>query len=383
MDDKSNFRSFFQKSKNLTLVGIGNLVSNGISSIFWLYLASILEKEEYGEVGFLLAIVGTAGAFSLLGSSSTLAVYVSKGVKIQATIFFITLIAGLIASIFLLLFSQNIFISFYPLAYVVFTVIIFDYLGRKSFANYAKYMIIQRVLMVVFSLVFLQMFGVNGIILGYTLSLASFVFLIYQGFREGKIEFKLLKERKNFIVNSYATHVLEVINKNIDKIIIFPVFGSFILGPYHLGFQIFGVTMILPKIVALYLLPHEASGVKNEKLKKYTIISATVITVLTVVLSPVIIPQIFPKYIEAIEVIQIMGFAVPPASLSLILISELLGSENSKKVAIASSTSIIALSIGIIVLGEYFGLIGLAFALVIAKSVQCSVLMLFKNKILP
>ena len=378
-DDK--IRTFFQKSKNLTLVGIGNLVSNGISSLFWLFLASTLEKEEYGELGFLLATIGTVGAFSLLGSNNTLSVYVSKGVKIQATIFFITLIAGLMASIFLLVFSQNIFISFYPLAIVIFSVIIYDFLGRKSFVNYAKYMIIQRILIIIFSLVFLQIWGVNGIILGYTLSLGSFVFLIYQGFKEGKIEFRLLKERKNFIVNSYATHVLEVLNKNIDKIIIFPIFGAFILGPYQLGFQIFAMTMILPKIVTLYTLPHDASGSKNEKLKKYTFISSIIITALTVILSPIVIPQIFPKFVEAIEIVQIMGFAIAPSALSLILTSEFLGSENSKKVAIGSIVSIITLSVGIIALGEYFGLVGMAFALVIAKSLQCSVLILLKNKI--
>ena len=103
MVDESDFRSFFEKSKNLTAVGIGNLVANGISSIFWLFLATELTKEEYGELGFWLAIIGMIGAFALLGSNNTLTVYVAKGVKIQPTIFFITLIAGIIASISLII----------------------------------------------------------------------------------------------------------------------------------------------------------------------------------------------------------------------------------------------------------------------------------------
>jgi O-antigen/teichoic acid export membrane protein len=150
LDDVNNFRSFFQKSKSLTAVGLGNLISNAISSIFWLYIASVLGKEGYGELGYLLATVGTAGAFALLGSNSTLPVYVAKGVKIQATVFFITLVAGVVASVILLGITQNIFASFYPLAFVVFSVIVYDYLGRKAFVNYAKYMIIQRILMVIF-----------------------------------------------------------------------------------------------------------------------------------------------------------------------------------------------------------------------------------------
>lgn len=375
-----DFRSFFQKSKNLTAVGLGNLVSNAISVLFWLFLASILEKESYGELGFMLAIIGTSSAFALLGSNNTLAVYVAKGVKIQATIFAVTFIAGLVVSIILLVLTQNIFMSFYPLAFVAFSVIIYDFLGRKSFVNYAKYMIIQRILMVVFSLLFFQIWEINGIILGYTLSLGVFSFLVYKGFQEGKIDFKLLKFRTNFIVSSYITHVLAVASVNIDKMLIFPLFGASILGPYQLGFQVFVVLLILPKIVTQYTLPHDASGSKNIKLKKYTIISSGIITVLTIFLSPILIPEIFPKYMESIEVIQIMAVAVLPAALSLILTSELLGNENSKSVAIGSSFAITALSLGVLFLGEIFGLVGMAISLVIAKSLECLVLYTLKRK---
>lgn len=380
LDNDGDFRSFFQKSKNLTAVGLGNLIANAISALFWLFLASILEKETYGELGFMLAIIGTASAFALLGSNNTLTVYVAKGVKIQATIFAATLITGLIVSISLLILTQNIFLSFYPLAFVVFSVIIYDYLGRKAFVNYAKYMIIQRILMVVFSLILLQIWEINGVILGYTLSLGIFSVLVYRGFQQGKIDFKLLKTRTNFIVSSYITHVLAVSNVNIDKILIFPLFGASILGPYQLGFQVFVVLLILPKIVTQYTLPHDASGSRNIQLKKYTIISAGIITALTIFLSPILIPEIFPKYVEAIQVIQIMAFAVIPTALSLIFTSELLGNENSKAVAIGSAISICSLSFGVIFLGDLFGLVGMSIPLVIAKSLECSTLYILKAK---
>ncbi len=378
--DYGDFRSFFQKSKNLTAVGLGNLIANGISAIFWLFLASILEKELFGELGYLLAIISTASAFALLGSNNTLTVYVAKGVKIQTTIFAITLIAGLIVSISLLVLTQNIFLSFYPLAFVSFSVIIYDFLGRKAFVNYAKYMIIQRILMVIFSLIFLQIWEINGIILGYTLSFTIFSFLVFRGFKEGKIDFKLLRTRTNFIVSSYVTHVLAISSVSIDKMLIFPLFGASVLGPYQLGFQIYIVLLILPKIVAQYTLPHDASGFRNISLKKYTVISAGIITGFTIVLSPILVPEIFPKYMESIEIIQIMAIAVVPATLSLIFTSELLGNENSKSVAISSLFSIVSLSAGILLLGDILGLIGMAISLVIAKSLECLVLYILKNK---
>ena len=376
-----DFRKIFQKSKNLTALGSSYIISNAISAIFWLFLASILDVEQYGELGYLLAIVGTVGAFGLIGSNNTLTVYVAKGVKIQATIFLTTLIAGATLSIGLLIFTQNIFISFYPLALIIFSTVIFDLLGKKAFTDYGKYLVIQRILMVTFALIFLEIWGINGIIFGYTLSLGVFIFLTYKAFQEGKIDFKLLKDRKNFILNSYGTHILEVISVNIDKLIIFPMFGALILGPYQLGFQIFVVLMILPHIVTQYTLPHDATGIKNKSLKKYTMIISGIITGLTVILSPLLIPIIFPKYIESIEVIQIMGFALVPSALTLILTSELLGKENSKSVILGVIVAISTLIIGIMVLGENMGLLGLALSLVIARGLQCITLLILKNKI--
>jgi len=376
-----DFRKFFQKSKNLTFLGSSYIISNAISAIFWLFLASILDVDQYGELGYLLAIVGTVGAFGLIGSNNTLTVYVAKGIKIQATVFFITLIAGVGLSIGLLVFTQNILISFYPLALIIFSTVIFDLLGRKAFANYGKYLVIQRILMVIFALVFLEIWGVNGIIFGYTLSFTVFSFLIYKAFQEGKIDFKLLKDRKNFILNSYGTHVLEVISINIDKLIIFPMFGALILGPYQLGFQIFVVIMILPHIVTQYTLPHDATGIRNKSLKKYTLIISGIITGLAVILSPLLIPIFFPKYIEAVDVIQIMVFALVPSTLTLILTSELLGKEKTKSIILSVIVAIIALIVGIVILGEYMGLLGLALSLVIARSLQCVTLLILKNRI--
>jgi O-antigen/teichoic acid export membrane protein len=375
----TDFRNFFQKSKNLTVLGSSYILSGAISAVFWLFLASILDVDQYGELGYLLALVGTVGAFGLIGSNNTLTVYVAKGVKIQATIFLVTLIAGITLSIGLLIFTQNILISFYPLAVIIFSTVIFDFLGKKAFTNYGKYLIIQRILMVTFALIFLEIWGINGIVFGYTLSLAVFVFLFYKAFQENKIDFKLLKDRKNFILNSYGTHVLEVVSINIDKLIIFPMFGALILGPYQLGFQIFILLLIIPSIVTQYTLPHDATGIKNKLLKKYTMIISGIIAVLTIILSPILIPIVFPKYIESIEVIQIMGFALIPSALTMILTSELLGKENSKSVILGVIVAIAALIIGIIILGEIMGLVGLAFSVVIARSLQCITLLILKK----
>ena len=367
MDSFDNIKRNFLQIKNLTAVGVSNLISNGISGVFWIYLASLLGVEGYGELGFMLAIVGTSGALASFGTINTLIVYVSKGEKIQATLFFIVLCSAIIIGIISYLIFQNEAMAIFPLGYVIFSSILFDLLGRKCFVNYGKFMVSQRIIMVVLALLFYQQFGINGIVLGYSLSFFPFLFLMYRGFKESKIDFSILKGKTVFMTNNYGTHVLKIINLNIDKLIVFPLLGTAILGSYQLGFQIFMLAMIIPAIVITYTLPHDAIGVKNTNLKKYAFYLSTVVTIITILFSPIIIPHILPQFEESIQVIQIMSLAFVPSSLSILYSSELLGSERTKVILIGTIISISILSVGIVLLGSNYGLLGITISFVLAK----------------
>lgn len=367
MSPFDNLKEYFLQAKNLTAVGISNVIANGISGIFWIYLASLLGVEGYGELGYLLAIMGTIGSLASFGTINTLIVYVSKGEKIQATIFFIVLISATIIGIISYFVFQNEAIAIYPLGYVIFSSVLFDLLGRKSFVNYGKYMIVQRVIMVSLALLLYQQYGINGIVLGYSLSFFPFIFLMYRGFKESRIDFSILRGKTVFITNNYVTHVLKIIYLNIDKLMIFPLFGTMVLGPYQLGFQIFSIAMLLPNIVIQYTLPHDAIGAKNIKLKKIAIIVCIIITVFAILGAPIIIPEIFPEFKESVEVVQIMSLALIPSSLSVLYSSELLGSERSKIVLFGAIIGISVIVIGIFTLGKHYGLVGLTASFVIAK----------------
>lgn len=361
------YKEYFLQVKSLTAVGVSNLVSNAISGLFWIYLASLLGTEGYGELGYIIAIMGTLGGIASIGTANTLMVYVSKGIKIQATFFLIILVSGLTVGIVSFFLFQNEAIAIYPLGYVIFSAVIFDLAGKKLFSTYGKYMISQRVLMVILSLLLYQYFSINGIVLGYALSFFPFSVLMYQSFKESKIDFSILKGRMGFIINNYVKHVLSIINLNIDKLMIFPLFGASILGPYQLGFQIYVLAMLLPNVVIQYTLPHDAVGTKNVKLKKYTVITSSIITVLAILLSPFFISQFLPEFEESIQVIQIMSLAFVPQSLSILYSSELLGSEKSKIVLFGTVIAIIILSMGILLFGEKYGLYGITISFVVGK----------------
>ena len=367
MSPFDNLKEYFLQAKNLTAVGISNVIANGISGIFWIYLASLLGVEGYGELGYLLAIMGTIGSLASFGTINTLIVYVSKGEKIQATIFCIVLISATIIGIISYFVFQNEAIAIYPLGYVIFSSVLFDLLGRKSFVNYGKYMIVQRVIMVSLALLLYQQYGINGIVLGYSLSFFPFIFLMYRGFKESRIDFSILRGKTIFITNNYVTHVLKIIYLNIDKLMIFPLFGTMVLGPYQLGFQIFSIAMLLPNIVIQYTLPHDAIGAKNIKLKKIAIIVCIIITVFAILGAPIIIPEIFPEFKESVKVVQIMSLALIPSSLSVLYSSELLGTERSRIVLFGAIIGISVIVIGIFTLGKHYGLVGLTASFVIAK----------------
>ena len=72
---------FFSKFKDLTVLGIANIIVTVIGGIFWFYIASIVEVDEYGKISYVLAAAGITAVISLLGSSTSITVFTMKGRK--------------------------------------------------------------------------------------------------------------------------------------------------------------------------------------------------------------------------------------------------------------------------------------------------------------
>ena len=102
-------KDLISSQKDLTSLGIVDIVSSAIGAVFWFYIASILGAEQYGKISYFLAIAGIASTVSLLGGPSTLTVYTAKNAKIQSTVYLITICSGIVSSIvlFFMSFSFN------------------------------------------------------------------------------------------------------------------------------------------------------------------------------------------------------------------------------------------------------------------------------------
>jgi len=353
---------------NLTSIGIADVSAKGISAIFWFYIAAILGPEGYGEITYFLSIAIIASNVALLGSVNTIIVYTAKNVKIQSTLYFLTLISGSITSIIVFFIFYDIGTSFLILGYVIFGLVSSELLGYKLYKNYSKYIITQRALMIVLSIGLFYIFGQDGILVGIALSFSPYIVGIIRGFKKTKINFNLIKERASFLRNSYLQTLAATLNNTIDKIIIAPLFGFALLGNYSLGIQFLTLLQIIPLTVSKYIIPQDSSGKENKKLKKITILTAVGLSVLGLTIGPPVITFIFPEFREAGSIIWIVSLSIVPYTVGLMYHSKFLGQEKSRQVLISSVIWIVSQILGIVILGSIYETNGIAGALVLGAT---------------
>ena len=372
MDDAwTKFRIFMGRSKNLTSFSIGTIATNAIGGIFWLYMASLLGTEGYGQISYLISIAILSSTISLAGMVNVIIVYGAKNVKIQSTVFFVGLISsGITALIIFFFVAEDITLSLYIIGFVIFSLVTAEIIGRKLFSKYSKIIIIQKTILVIFSITLYHLIGIQGIMLGIALSFLVFSFILYQSFKEMRINFLIFKGRYKFVINSFLLDISHAFNGSLDKIIIAPLLGFSLLGNYQLGLQFISLAYLIPGMLFAYILTHDASGNSTKFVKRIIIIISIVVTFITITLSPIFVPLLFPKFLEAIVVIQIMSIGIIPSAIVSTYISKYLGLTNTKIVIIGSSIFLGIQIISIIILGKIYGLNGVAASVVISSFIH-------------
>jgi len=380
MKISDKIKTIYHNFKGLTTISISTAITNVIGVLFWLVMAPLLGTELYGQVSYLLAIGILSSRISLVGSTNTLMVYGPKGVKVQPPIFLISIVTSVIISIIVFFaFLNDIGVSLFIIGYVIFTLVSSDLLGRKVYKEYAKYIISQKILLVVLALSLYYILGMNGVILGIGISFFPYVIIIIKELGNGRIDFSSLKSIKEFIFNSYIMDLIGAFNGNIDKLIIAPLLGFILLGNYQLSIQFFQILVILPAMVFQYTLPHDASGNANWNLKKGIIILSVILAILGIVLFPVVSTIFFPEFTDAIEIIQIMSIAIIPVTVVMTYNSKFLGAGKSRIVLVGSLIFLGVFVLSIIVLGNIFGINGVASAMVLGTTMQAVFLIIISK----
>ena len=372
-------RNSFSVLKQISFLGVAHIIPTLIAASFWFYIASLIGDEAYGELTYYLTIAGIGSTVTLLGTPTALNVYAAKGERILPVISMLTFTTSAIGAITVYFMFYNAGAGIHVFSYTIFALITAEFLGRKLFKTYMKIMIIQKILMVSLAIILYHLIGNDGIILGIAFAFIPFIILYYKEFKNYKINFSDLKSKKKFILNNYLLDFSRMFSGSMDKIIIAPLFGFAILGNYALGMQFYMMFLLIPSIIFQYIVPQDASGNPSIVLKKITVLISVVIAILALIFSPIIVEIIFPKFIEAVSIVQIIALAVIPGTINYMYISKFLGNLKNKIILVSSIIFLISIILGMAILGQLYDVQGIALAFVLANTTE-SIFLIIMNK---
>ena len=375
----NKINNYFSVLKDISFLGIANIVPTIIAGVFWMYIASLVGDKIYGEITYYLTIASIGSGITLIGAPSVLNIYAAKGQRILPTLATITFTTSAIGATTIYFIFYNAGASIHVFGYAIFGLITAEFLGRKLFKQYMKMTIIQKSLMVLLAISFYHTIGNDGIILGIALSFFPFVILYFKEFKKDKINFGNLRYKRKFILNNYLLESSRMFAWSIDKIIIAPIFGFAILGNYALGMQFYSMFLIIPSIVFQYIVPQDASGNPSIVLKKITILVSVGISALGIVLAPLVVKMLFPEFVDAVIIVQIIALGVIPGTINYMYLSKFLGNLQNKIILFSSCIFLVSITLGMLILGGLFEVEGIASSFVLASTTE-SIFLIFMNR---
>jgi O-antigen/teichoic acid export membrane protein len=331
--------------------------------------------ESYGLTNYYIALASVFSAVALLGLDATVITYMAKGeTRIWYQANSLILISGFSVTIVLALFQWT--SGILALAMVFFMMALAEALGRKKYREYAALSVGQRVAQIALSLLLYYFFGILGIVFGYFLGNLIFSYKYFRSIPNFTLKLDSVKEKRAFAMHSYGFNLIRNFTMNLDKVVIAPIFGYYMLGLYQLGFQFFMFLSIIPLSLYYYLLPEESSGKNKKNIKILGVGLASLAAICSIIAVPFIVTKLFPSFFESIVVVQIMCIAVIPSTVSAVLNASLLGHGRSSVVLIGGIIYMAVLIAALLLLGQIFGVWGLAVTLVLAQSMQAGYLLI-------
>ena len=354
--------------RSIGTLGSSNIVGSTITAVFWISIAGLIGTDSYGELSYFLAIIGISSVIVNYGGNYAMQVYTAKGVKIESSLYFLGIITSTVAGIILFLIFENFGVSISVVGIVAFNFILFETLGKKLYKKYFKIFVAQKILFVISASTFYFAFGPEGILVGYGVSMLLFSQIIYKSFKNNKVNFSIIRERKKFLFHTWIADLSATARNNIDKLIIAPLLGFSVLGNYFVGLQIMELMLIIPAVVFKYTLHEDSVGESTGKIKILTIVAMFFIMLLGIFVAPLVIPIVLPAYATAVDLIPILSLVVIPRTISIMIMSSFLGQEKTKFILVGNVITFCVLAISIFPLSELFEVTGIAIAYVIGFS---------------
>ncbi|KFM22221.1 polysaccharide biosynthesis protein [Marine Group I thaumarchaeote SCGC AAA799-B03] len=366
--------------KGFSLVSLGNIVAGIMGGGMWLFFATFMEVSDYGEVGFFISLGTVIGSLSVLGQNNVLLTYsyTDKNNELLYQALSFAIITSLIFTIAVIFIKWESAILL--LSVSLFAISTSRILGKKKYKEYALVLITESSIRVGLSLLLYPFLDMNGILIAFALSHSITSYKAIKNIKGFTLSWNLLRQKFNFSLFSFGHSSTMLLPTLIDKIIIIHFFGTNSLGNYHLGTQLFSLVSILPISIFQFVLPQTKSGTVSRKLIIFLVVTSIIISIFFIILSPYLINTFYEEYV-LIEFNQILGFAILPYCVTSLLNSKLYATDNSKSVFIGGMIYSISLFIGLIILGNVLGLVGMAIALVMSILFQTIFLFLSWQKL--
>ncbi|HVP82512.1 MAG TPA: hypothetical protein VMS35_05675 [Nitrososphaeraceae archaeon] len=369
---------FLKSNKGLVYIIIGNIVGALLTGGFWLLLASLQSVEEYGQTSYMISMASLASSFALLGLNTAITTFIPKGhEKIHVAANQVVLISSIIAA--LIVSQRDWLLGFFVVGMSFWMMSIYEFLGRKSYKQYAIANIGARGCQLLLSIVLYYLIGIPGIIIGFTISFFLFSHRYIHSIKYFNRDFSEISGKMKFALHSYSFNMSNALLMYFDKIIIPPIFGYAILGYYQLGFQFLMFLGMIPISFFQYLIPEESSGNKKTKLRIIGFGLSIGLAVLLYFLSPTIINIFFPHYQNSLDAIRVISIGIIPMMIAYIINSKFLSEGNTRGVVIGAIIYQILQITLMILLGRLIEVTGIALSVVIALTGQALFLLLYKK----
>ena len=356
--------------RSISQIGAATAGGNAIAAIFWIYMADLMGQEDYGELGYMLSIAGIASTISILGGQWTMSVYTAKGVRIESSLYFISIITSTVSAIILYFLFENVGMSVYVISIVIFNLFTAEILGKKRYKTYSKIFFLQKIILVTLAILLYYILGAEGVLLAYGISFLVFTSRIISTLRNHEFNFGLLRQRFKFWMFNYIIQLSNSARAQIDILLIGPLFGFALVGNYFLGLQVLGLFLILPLIIFKYTLPQDSSGSSTKQIKIIAVVASIGFALLGIFVAPEVIPLVLPEYTDTIELIPLLSLAIIPRTVTTMLMSGFLGKENNIHLLVGNLIAFSIIVSGILYLPEYFDIVGLAIAYVLSVTIQ-------------
>lgn len=314
--------NFKESIHNLSILGIGQIIVSILNVVFYFIFAYLLGPEKYGNFAYLISIATIVPTFTRFGLSQSIVIFSSKKEhSLEKSVNLLAFISAVITTAFLIFFDP--FVAMLSFSFSIFMMQIGNYLGQRKYKQVTISQIGRSIIWITVAILLYYVMDLNGVLIGMIIGNLIFSINYLKTINFEKWNFSNLKNQSNTIVNSFGVDISQIAPNYIDKLVIAPFFGFQTTGIFHFAIQALIAIESFPIILHKFLL---AEQFKENISKRFALLSslfASIVILAGVYLSPYIIGNLFPEYIESIIAVQIIVFSIIPLLIISILNAKL------------------------------------------------------------